>query len=139
MKQSWLVLVVGLLLSSITACGSDNSSSTSPATDEFVSSTISLGTATSGNSSNIIGFTVNKPGTISAEAIWTGTTGTLALILNGPGQVNAYARIDGPSPLSLKYDVTPSDVNKGALWTLTVINFYSGTANGSLAFTFPIN
>lgn len=140
MNRSWLILVVSLLLSSITACGSDNSSPTfpiSPTSYPSVGTMISLGSSTSGNSYNVASFTITKPGTIRADAIWTGTTGTLALILNGPGQVGYYARTDGPSPLSLSYDVTSADISKGPEWMIHVINFYSGDANGTLVFSFP--
>lgn len=82
-------------------------------------------------------FIVGTPGEIRVQAEWTGTAGNLALILNGPGQVNAYARQDGTSPLEIRYPVTGADVSKGETWTIGIWNFGGGTADGDLILTSP--
>ncbi len=82
-------------------------------------------------------FIVGTPGEIRVQAAWTGTASNLALILNGPGQVNAYARQDGSSPLDLRYTVTNADVAKGEIWTIGIWNFGAGTADGDLSLTSP--
>jgi hypothetical protein len=82
-------------------------------------------------------FTVNSIGTINAGATWTGTAANLALILYGPGQVDYYARKDGPSPLSLNYTVTSADLSKGSGWTLSIVNFRGGDATGTATKTYP--
>lgn len=82
-------------------------------------------------------FIVGAPGEIRVQAEWTGTAGNLALILNGPGQVNAYARQDGTSPLEIRYAVTGADVSKGETWTIGIWNFGGGTADGDLILTSP--
>ena len=82
-------------------------------------------------------FLVGAPGEIRVQASWTGTANNLALILNGPGQVNAYARQDGPSPLEIRYLVASADVAKGETWTMGIWNFGGGTADGDLILTSP--
>ena len=133
-KYQLIVAGFVLIVASFTACGTDNNSHMSINT---VSSTISLGSSTSGNSTYIGGFTVNSAGTITASAVWTGTTNTLALILNGPGQVGYYARNDGISPNTISYNVTSADINKGSLWQISVINFYNGDASGIVTIEYP--
>lgn len=82
-------------------------------------------------------FLVGSPGEIRVQATWTGSASNLALILNGPGQVNAYARQDGPSPLEIRYLVTSADVSKGEFWTIGIWNFGGGAADGDLILTSP--
>jgi hypothetical protein len=82
-------------------------------------------------------FIVGAPGEIRVQAAWTGTASNLALILNGPGQVSAYARQDGSSPLELRYTVTSADVAKGETWTIGIWNFGGGTADGDISLTSP--
>ena len=82
-------------------------------------------------------FIVGAPGEIRVQAEWTGTAGNLALILNGPGQVNAYSRQDGTSPLEIRYYVTGDDVSKGETWTIGIWNFGGGTADGDLILNSP--
>lgn len=82
-------------------------------------------------------FIIDSPGEIRVQASWTGTASNLALILNGPGQVNAYARQDGRSPIELEYSVTSADVDKGETWTIGIWNFGGGTADGDLILTSP--
>jgi hypothetical protein len=86
---------------------------------------------------DIFNFTVNSVGTINGEATWTGGAANLALILNGPGQVGYYARKDGPSPLSLSYTVTTTDLSKGTDWRLSIVNFGGGDATGTVTIAYP--
>ena len=86
---------------------------------------------------DIFNFTVNSVGTINGEATWTGGAANLALILNGPGQVGYYARKDGPSPLSLSYTVTTTDLSKGTDWRLSIVNFGGGEATGTVTIAYP--
>jgi hypothetical protein len=86
---------------------------------------------------DIFNFRVNSVGTINGEATWTGSAADLALILNGPGQEGYYARVDGLSPLSLSYTVTTADLNKGTDWRLSIVNFGSGDATGTVTILYP--
>ena len=80
-----------------------------------------------------IQFRVTQPGKIVLEAKWEGGTPELALILNGPGKVGAYARKDGPNPLRLEYQLTSQDFAKGDEWRASVVNFSKvGRAQGTL-------
>ena len=80
---------------------------------------------------------LREPGTISAQATWGGTQANLALIINGPGQVGYYARQDGPSGLSVQYDVKPQDFAAGPIWRLSVVSFGTGTAqDGNITITY---
>ena len=83
-------------------------------------------------------LTIGASGKIKATASWTGTAGSLALILNGPGQTQNYARSDGGSPLTLEFDLTPELLNKGNNWKLTLTSFQSGvSARGKIVFQLP--
>lgn len=83
-------------------------------------------------------LTIGAAGKIRATASWTGTATSLALILNGPGQTQYYARRDGGSPLTLEFDLTPGLLNKGNSWKLTLASFQNGiTARGKVAFQLP--
>lgn len=85
---------------------------------------------------NTFEFKVVKPGPIKIKASWQGPE--LALILNGPGQINCYSRIDGPEPLSLTYDVTQQILNRGNQWQVSVVNFSKkGIATGKIAIEYP--
>jgi hypothetical protein len=76
-------------------------------------------------------------GAINATANWSGTPGTMALIINGPGQVGYYARQDGGSPLSVSYTVTPANLGAGDLWRVSLTSFVAADANGSIEITYP--
>ena len=87
---------------------------------------------------------LSKPGRIEVRLNWEGTARKLAIILNGPdrpGQPNpvaAYARRDGVSPITLSYDVTSSDFNRGRKWFVSLVNFSGGEArNGEVAINYP--
>jgi len=80
---------------------------------------------------------LTAPGTISVHATWTGTQSGLALIINGPGQVNSYARSDGNSPTDVSYTVTPADFATGDNWRVSVASFGSGQAQGTVQITYP--
>jgi len=82
--------------------------------------------------------TLDAAGALRARATWSGAD-RLALILNGPGQTGYYAREDGSSPLSLAFTVVDELLERGAEWTLSVVNFGAGgpPAEGTLAVTLP--
>lgn len=86
-----------------------------------------------------ISLPVTQPGQLKMSATWGGNTKSLAIILNGPGKGNAYARNDGPSPLQLEYSIRPDDMAKGDNWTVSIVNFNKGkTASGLLSVVAPI-
>ena len=86
----------------------------------------------------IVNFELTEPGQIKVQANWKGTARRLALILNGPGQTQAYGRQDGASPLSLSYQVTEKTLAKGEGWRVSVVNFRStGNATGTIRITYP--
>jgi len=92
----------------------------------------------SGVGSLVVDLEVKAAGRIEARAEWTGTAATLALILNGPGRVNYYARKDGKSPLSLTFDVAADLLALGSGWKLSVSNFGRETqAQGTVRVTYP--
>jgi len=64
-------------------------------------------------------FIVGEPGTIRIEVQ---SQAPLDLILNGPGRLNAYARVKAVSP-ELDYNVTKQDVGRGAKWIARVVDF----------------
>jgi hypothetical protein len=84
-----------------------------------------------------IDFEVQGAGRIEARAEWSGAAGTLTLILNGPGQTGYYARQNGKSPLSLSFKVTDDHVARGNKWTLSVVNFGAGSAQGKVVIRVP--
>jgi len=75
-------------------------------------------------------FEVRRPGRIKVDAGFSGPN--LALILNGPGQLGYYARVDGSGPLTLNYNVTAADVQKGTEWRLSLVNFSANDAQNVL-------
>jgi hypothetical protein len=80
---------------------------------------------------------LNRAGSIHAQATWSGTPTNLALILNGPGQVGAYVREDGPTGIDLNYDVTQADFDKGDTWRVSLISFSPADATGTVSLTHP--
>jgi hypothetical protein len=80
---------------------------------------------------------LTEPGSIEVQTNWTGTQSDLAVIINGPGQVGAYARVDGSSPLSLNYTVSEADFAAGNHWRVSIVSFGSGAANGVVELTYP--
>jgi hypothetical protein len=91
-----------------------------------------------GKTREMVEFEVTNTGTIEAKAEWAGKAKTLALILNGPGQVQYYAREDGKSPLTLSYEVPQNILSLGKKWKISVVNFKSGTiAQGKVQVTYP--
>ncbi len=78
-----------------------------------------------------------SPGQIRVRLDWSGSQGDLALIINGPGQVNSYAREDGGTGLEVAYTVTPADFASGEHWRVTIASFGSGEAEGGAEFTYP--
>lgn len=91
-----------------------------------------------GNGKFVVELTLASPGRIKATADWSGTAGRLALILNGPGMAQYYARRDGRSPLVLEFEVTQELLAKGAAWRLSVANFEAGSsAQGTVKVELP--
>ncbi len=104
-------------------------STVSPFVDDFY---LSDG---SGAAINVI--VLKNPGTIEAEATWSGSPSSMALIINGPGQVGYYAREDGSSPLSVSYEVTLDDWLSGDTWRVSWKAFSSPNAEGNITITYP--
>lgn len=77
-------------------------------------------------------FHVTRPGVIRLEARWEGEAEALALILNGPGQTNAYARQDGASPLVIELEVDENLVHVDDDWTASVVNFTAAEVAGGI-------
>lgn len=75
-------------------------------------------------------------GVITAEATWRGAD-SLALILNGPGQTGNFARQDGPSPLVLRFRLTPELLRREGEWRLSLVNFSGQRARGDVRITWP--
>ena len=90
-------------------------------------------------------FQIGGPGLIEASVSWTGQSRGLALILNGPERpetpnpVGYYARVDGGSPLVLRYTVTAEDFRRGRKWQISLVNFSpgGGAVVGDLNITYP--
>ncbi|NEP89604.1 MAG: hypothetical protein F6K18_23745 [Okeania sp. SIO2C2] len=87
---------------------------------------------------------LSKPGRIEVSVKWEGTARKLALIINGPDRprqpnpVAYYARRDGVSPITLSYNVTSSDFNRGRKWFVSLVNFSGGQArNGEISINYP--
>ncbi len=78
-----------------------------------------------------------SPGEIRVRAAWSGAVSDLALIINGPGQVGAYARQDGPSGLEVAYTVTDADLAAGNDWRVTVASFGNGRVDGTVEIYYP--
>lgn len=92
----------------------------------------------SGVGSQAVDIEIKAAGRIEARAEWTGSAATLALILNGPGRVNYYARKDGQSPLTLTFEVTADLLALGSAWKLSVSNFGARTqAQGTVRVAYP--
>ncbi len=82
-------------------------------------------------------FIPNRTGNLSAQATWSGSPASLALILNGPNQVGYYARQDGGSPLSLAYSFQSGDLSSGSYWRISLVSFAAANLTGTLDLTFP--
>ncbi len=80
---------------------------------------------------------LKRPGTIEAQAAWTGSPASLAHIINGPGQVGYFARNDGPSPLSVSYTVTADNLAGGDTWRVSLVSFSTPSAEGNISLTYP--
>lgn len=91
----------------------------------------------SGQGREVMELEITAAGKLEAKAEWTGNADKVALILNGPGQTQYYARKDGRSPLSLVFNVTASQLAKGNDWKLSVAVFGDGTAKGKVEVRLP--
>lgn len=85
----------------------------------------------------VIHLRLAAPGQIRVRLTWTGSQDELALIVNGPGQVNSYAREDGGSGLEVAYTVSAPDYASGDHWRLTIASFGSGEAQGQAEIFYP--
>ncbi|HDZ40176.1 MAG TPA: hypothetical protein ENH59_00630 [Bacteroidetes bacterium] len=91
-----------------------------------------------GNNREIVEFELTNAGVIVAKAEWSGTAQKMALILNGPGRAQYYARKDGKSPMVLRYKVSENILSLGKTWKISVVNFGSGTnAHGNVQVNYP--
>ncbi|MCH8295578.1 hypothetical protein IH992_31225, partial [Candidatus Poribacteria bacterium] len=71
-------------------------------------------------------FQVNQVGQIRADLWWHPVDQELALVLNGPGQVGFYARVDGTSPQVIVFDVEEKHLARGTDWCISVVCFGFG-------------
>ena len=88
---------------------------------------ITRGYSIRGSNREIVEFELTNTGVIEVKAEWSGTAQKLALILNGPGRVQYYARKDGKSPMVLRYKVSGDILSLGKTWKISVVNFGSNT------------
>jgi hypothetical protein len=88
-----------------------------------------------GSAANVL--VLRDTGSIEAQATWLPAPSSLALIVNGPGQVGYYARQDGASPLSVQYTVTPADLAHGDTWLVRLVAFSPLTVEGNISLTYP--
>ena len=83
-------------------------------------------------------ITLPRAGMVNIRVDWRGTTGRLAVILNGPGQTGYYARRDGASPVRINFNVTDELFRRGAKWRVSVVNFSrSGSSVGRMVVEYP--
>lgn len=89
---------------------------------------------------NMLHFQVRQPGLITTRLSWNPAERPLALILNGPGQTNAFARKDGRSPIEITFDVTDKYLSTGIDWAIHLSSFEDVGAtviNYKLELSFP--
>jgi len=79
-------------------------------------------------------FNVQTPGKVTAQATWSPPDKSLALTLNGPGQVGYTKRVDGRSPLSLEFEIAPDQIRVGEPWRLNLTRHGAISAGDSIAF-----
>jgi serine/threonine protein kinase len=94
-------------------------------------------TIAEGYASSVTLLVLNRAGTVKAEATWAGTPVNLALILNGPGQVGAYVREDGPTGLNWSYAVSQTEFETGDTWRVSLVSFSQANATGTVNLTHP--
>lgn len=139
-RRPLAVLALGILLALSGASGAVssqiNAKKATPAA-AGPASTISRSFALQANGRVNIDVLLPAAGKLEARAEWAGTATTLALILNGPGQSQAYARRDGMSPLLLAFDISPALFAKGNAWRLSVVNFGTGSAQVQVTIRLP--
>lgn len=81
---------------------------------------------------------VTQPGKINAELRWQDAK-SLAMALYGPGRGNAYARVQGASPLRLSYTVESTRFQPGERWWVAVTNAATEYVSGvSLKLAYPV-
>ena len=70
-----------------------------------------------------IPISVNCPGKVTATATFDGNSQTVLIFLKGNGRGTFYEQNSGSSPVTLRYDVTESDLQASSLWQLWVTNW----------------
>lgn len=84
----------------------------------------------------IISLEIRGPGRLEASVVWTGS-GTLNMILTGPGQDAPYARRYGPAPLDMTFFVSAELAALGEGWKITIRNpMNQGIARGEIRYAF---
>ena len=78
-------------------------------------------------------FQVDRPGTVSVDCTWTGSAKVLTGILNGP----VGGRVDVGSPIHMFYQVEEKHLAKSKDFSLSVVNFRGGEAQGMIRLSFP--
>lgn len=134
------ILALGLVLSGAYGPGvlrGQVSANKTSAAAAQPANTISRSFALQANGRMAIDVQVPAAGRLEARAQWTGTAATLSLILNGPGQNQAYARQDGASPRLLTFDIGTALLAKGKAWRLNVVNPGTGTAEVQVTIRLP--
>lgn len=91
-------------------------------------------------------FSVIEPGPIEIQVAWAGSTNLVTATLTGRRRPSladpavAYAQVTGVSPLTITYNVTPEDLERGVGWRLALADA-SGAASpyatGTMTFQVP--
>lgn len=141
--RSLAILVLGIGLVALgadgpgPALGQVNPKTATGVSAQSGANTISRSFALQASGRMTIDVQLPAPGRLEARAQWTGTAGTLFLILNGPGQTQAYARQDGKSPLLLIFDINAELLAKGKAWRLSIANPGTGAAQVQMTIKLP--
>ncbi|MCX8160212.1 MAG: hypothetical protein N3G18_04680 [Candidatus Saccharicenans sp.] len=107
-----------------------------PLNQKIVSQTMNFSITGTGEAA--FSLSIGTAGKIRATTSWTGTAGSLALILNGPGQTQYYARRDGGSPLNLEFEISQELLAQGNGWKLRIASFQPGiSAEGKIILELP--
>jgi len=91
-------------------------------------------------------FNVLTPGTVDVEVNWTGDSDELSVALTGrrrpdlPDPTTPYAEATGTSPLTISYEVTEEDLERGVAWRLIVKDVDGGAdAVGEITISIPFD
>lgn len=86
---------------------------------ELVQPGTSTGRITRNRQRGEVRFRARKPGSLKAKVVWPAEKGECALILHGPD----FARVDGPSPLVIRFEVTAAHLRDEREWRLEFTQF----------------